>query len=80
MLLKELRKQVKDSGVSQLEIQRRTGIAQPFLSRFMNDDGKGMNVRTVENILGALGLRVIVVVDDRKGKHNKSMKVGKKKA
>ena len=56
-LSKQLRKFIKESGLSQYEIVKRAGVAAPSLGRFMRKE-RGLSLTVAEKIASVLDLEL----------------------
>ena len=57
----ELKKVIRDSGLTVSETSRRAGVPRPSLSRFLNEghDSRGLSLETVDKLATFFGLRLI---------------------
>jgi transcriptional regulator with XRE-family HTH domain len=64
-LVEELRRAVKDCGLTHNELARRTGVSQPQISRFVNGQ-RLLNLDGAAKICAYLGLRLTPVRNKRR--------------
>jgi len=57
-LSEQVRKAIKESGLSRYRISRETGVPESALCRFMT--GESMQTRTLDQLADLLGLRIVV--------------------
>ena len=56
-LAKQLRKAIKDSGLSQYRLEKLSGVPQPQLSMFLSGE-RDMTLGTASKLVDALGLEL----------------------
>lgn len=69
--LKNDLKDVLDSGVSQMDVARCSGVPQPLISRFINTDGAGVSMKNVWKLVsyvyGPASSKSFIGPQDREG-------------
>jgi DNA-binding phage protein len=66
MITELLQDAIREGGTSRYAISKLTGIDQSVLCRFMQGQS-GLSLESVDKVLGALGLEVILRPRERKG-------------
>ena len=63
----ELARALLESGLTQKQLEQRSGIAQQNISRMLQPDYNGHTVQSLERLAGALGKRLVLRLED--GEH-----------
>jgi hypothetical protein len=69
----EIRKAIKASSKTRYRLWQETGIDQALLARF-KDEKSGLSVESIENLVDALGLEIVIrtkTIKKRKVKYGK---------
>ncbi len=56
-----LRKAIKDSGLSQVELARRSGVNRASINCLVNKSRAGLDVDSVDRLCKALGVEFVVL-------------------
>jgi len=60
----ELARALQESGLTQKQLEQRSGIAQQNISRMLQPDYNGHTVQSLERLAGALGKRLVLRLED----------------
>ena len=63
----ELARALRESGLTQKQLEQRSGIAQQNISRMLQPDYNGHTVQSLERLAGAMGKRLVLRLED--GEH-----------
>lgn len=58
-LLAQIRQRIVETRITQIEIERRSGLAQPAISKFVN--GGGLQAHNIERVARAVGLHFLPI-------------------
>lgn len=58
-ITQQVKRAIRDSGMTRYEISQRSGVAEAVLSRFMNGE-TSMNLATLDRLASVLRLRITV--------------------
>jgi transcriptional regulator with XRE-family HTH domain len=59
MIGERLKKAIRDTGLTQRELSRVTGIDETLISRFVRGQ-RGMSFETIDRLMDALGLEIVI--------------------
>lgn len=53
----------KEKNIGQIELARRTGLSQPYISNLKNHKWQGIEIKTLSKLAKALDVKVILIYD-----------------